>query len=91
MIGEGEGEQFWGNVQPGGGVCEAQVASIPSRLFLAQAVEDGLDTSSAEENFHVILGGPVVVGQGDQPRELIGVGEKDHTRGFTVSATWSKG
>ena len=51
MIGEGEGEQFWGNVQPGGGVCEAQVASIPPRLFLAQAVEDGLDTSSAEENF----------------------------------------
>lgn len=39
MIGEGKGEQFWGDVQPGGGICEAQVASIPSRLFLAQAIE----------------------------------------------------
>lgn len=63
MIGEGKGEQFWGDVQPGGGICEAQVASIPSILFLAQAIEDGLDTSGTEENFHIILGGPVVVGQ----------------------------
>lgn len=57
MIGEGKGEQFWGDVQPGGGICEAQVASIPSILFLAQAIEDGLDTSGTEENFHIILVG----------------------------------
>lgn len=82
MIGEGKGEQFWGDVQPGGGICEAQVASIPSILFLAQALEDGLDTSGTEENFHIILGGPVIVGQGDQPRELIGVDEKDHSQGI---------
>ena len=82
MIGEGKGEQFWGDVQPGGGVCEAQVASISALLFLAQAIEDGLDTSGTEENFHVILGGPVVVGQGDHPRELIGVDEKDHGQGI---------
>ena len=91
MIGEGKGEQFWGDVQPGGGVCEAQVASIPSRLFLAQAVEDGLGAPRPEENLHIVLGGPVIVGQGDQPRELIGVDEKTTARGFTVSATWSKG
>ena len=82
MIGEGKGEQFWGDVQPGGGICEAQVASIPSRLFLAQAIEDGLGAPRPEENRHIVLGGPVIVGQGDQPRELIGVDEKDHSQGI---------
>ena len=38
MIGEGKGEEFWGDVQPGGGICEAQVASIPSILFLVFAL-----------------------------------------------------